>query len=170
MELDIDLLASIASGGLGSWRQDASGRATYVKSEDCEGEGGLGGERAQRHARWRRPTANAAARPPPTAHPPPRAPRALACLRDLQRFLRADDQEERPAFFAVHAKRLARSDLVPLVVTYPEDYGVVYSAREFGWFAGRRACVRACVRALGGGGAGHARKHGHQSRAPRCSA
>lgn len=52
------------------------------------------------------------------------------CLRDLQRFFRYDDPESRPAFFAVSKYNFARSDLVPLIVTYPEDYEVVYNARE----------------------------------------
>ena len=39
-ELDLELLASIASGGLGSWVQDAQGRSVYVKSDDCIGGGG----------------------------------------------------------------------------------------------------------------------------------
>ncbi len=38
MDLDLELLASIASGGLGSWVQDAGGRSLYVKSNDCIGE------------------------------------------------------------------------------------------------------------------------------------
>ena len=53
-----------------------------------------------------------------------------ACLKDLQAFFRDDDAEERPAFFAVGKYNFARSDLVPLVVTYPEDYDVVFNARE----------------------------------------
>ena len=36
--LDLDLLASIASGGLGQWGQDKSGKQAYVKSDDCLGE------------------------------------------------------------------------------------------------------------------------------------
>ena len=54
-----------------------------------------------------------------------------ACLKDIQGFFRNDDPEERPAFFAVHKYNLARSDLVPLIVTYPEDYDIVYNARKF---------------------------------------
>lgn len=53
------------------------------------------------------------------------------CLRDLQRFFRHDDPEARPGFFAVSKYNFARSDLVPLIVTYPEDYDVVYNAREY---------------------------------------
>lgn len=51
-----------------------------------------------------------------------------ACLKDLQGFFRYDDPEERPAFFAVSKYNFARSDLVPLIVTYPEDYDVIYNA------------------------------------------
>jgi hypothetical protein len=36
-ELDLELLASIASGGLGSWQEDAQGHTVYVKNEDCIG-------------------------------------------------------------------------------------------------------------------------------------
>ena len=43
-----------------------------------------------------------------------------------------DDWEQRPAFFAVSKYNLARSDLVPLIVTHPEDHELVYSARERG--------------------------------------
>ena len=36
MELDRDLLASIASGGLGHWYEDQQAQA-YVKDDDCVG-------------------------------------------------------------------------------------------------------------------------------------
>lgn len=51
----------------------------------------------------------------------------VACLKDLQGFFRFDDQVERPAFFAVSKYNFAKTDLVPLLVTYPEDYDVVYN-------------------------------------------
>lgn len=35
--LDLELLASIASGGLGQWVEGRDGRPVYVKSEDCIG-------------------------------------------------------------------------------------------------------------------------------------
>ena len=35
MDLDSDLLASIASGGLGHWYDDDAGGQTYVKDDDC---------------------------------------------------------------------------------------------------------------------------------------
>lgn len=35
LELDVDLLASIASGGLGSWIEDKQGNPTYLKHDDC---------------------------------------------------------------------------------------------------------------------------------------
>lgn len=73
-------------------------------------------------------------------------PSPAGCLRDLQRFFRYDDPEARPAFFAVSKYNFARSDLVPLIVTYPEDYEVVYNARESGWidahmFGGGSCCL-----------------------------
>eukprot|EP00887_Chlorella_sp_A99_P001979 scaffold18.g1979.t1 len=87
-DLDLDLLASIASGGLGKWDESQkSGKPVYVKSDDC-----------------------------------------VESLKDLQRFFRSDDPEDRPAFFAVSKYNFARSDLVPLIVTYPDDYDVVYNA------------------------------------------
>jgi hypothetical protein len=38
MELDTDLLASIASGGLGHWLPGAEGQQAYQKDDDCVGE------------------------------------------------------------------------------------------------------------------------------------
>ena len=35
--LDLDLLASIASGGLGHWVEDQNGKQRYVKDDDCVG-------------------------------------------------------------------------------------------------------------------------------------
>lgn len=46
--LDLDLLASIASGGLGQWVQDKSGKQAYVKSDDCLGEGAWWGSAGRR--------------------------------------------------------------------------------------------------------------------------
>lgn len=124
-DLDLDLLASIASGGLGRWVQDAAGRTVYVKSDDCIGAGACRGGRAgpppqAPTARRRSRPCTAAARStwPPPARPPP-----AACLRDLQRFLRDDEPEGRPAFFAASRYGFARSDLVPLIVTYPGAAG-----------------------------------------------
>lgn len=57
---------------------------------------------------------------------------AAGCLQDLQRFFRHDDPEARPAFFAVSKYNFARSDLVPLITSYPDDYDVVYNARAWG--------------------------------------
>jgi hypothetical protein len=37
MDLDLDLLASIASGGLGHWAEAEGGAQTYVKDDDCIG-------------------------------------------------------------------------------------------------------------------------------------
>ncbi len=117
--------------------EDATGRSVYLKSDDCIGE-----------AQAAQAALSGSAPQPPTALPPPACPPALpsctlpslpscpctpGCLRDLQRFFRYDDPEMRPAFFAVSKYNFARSDLVPLIVTYPEDYEVVYNARE--WLA-----------------------------------
>jgi hypothetical protein len=51
-------------------------------------------------------------------------------LKDLQRFLRKDDPDMRPVFFKLGGFHLAANDLVPLVVTYPNEHDVVYNARE----------------------------------------
>ena len=132
-DLDLELLASIASGGLGRWVQDAQGRSVYVKSEDCVGgwrrRGGRCSAAAQPPTARRPPCAR---RLPPARRSPLRLPccPSAGCLRDLQRFFRHDDPEARPAFFAVSKYNFARSDLVPLIVTYPEDYDIVYNARE----------------------------------------
>ena len=50
------------------------------------------------------------------------------CLKDLQRFLHRDDPVQRPAFFALGSFNLAKTDLVPLIVHYPDDADVVYNA------------------------------------------
>lgn len=42
-----------------------------------------------------------------------------------------DDTGDRPAFFAISQYNFARSDLVPLIVTYPEEYEIVYNARKY---------------------------------------
>ena len=145
MEEDLELLASIASGGLGRWVRDSQGRDVYARDTDCIGEGSMPAapvqsplcRRAATRTRARcalSPRARCALSPeactvrPPTRRPRP-APRA-ACLRDLQRMLRGDDPRERPIFFASGKLNLARTDLVPLIVTYPDDYDVVFNARE----------------------------------------
>ncbi|KAK9830387.1 hypothetical protein WJX72_011470 [[Myrmecia] bisecta] len=51
-----------------------------------------------------------------------------ACLRDLQRFLRQDDPQEREAFLALGKHNIAKTDLVPIIVTYPTDTELVYNA------------------------------------------
>lgn len=40
MEVDLDLLTSIASGGIGTWEKSSSAPAFYRKHEDCRGERG----------------------------------------------------------------------------------------------------------------------------------
>jgi hypothetical protein len=51
----------------------------------------------------------------------------VACLKDLQGFFRHDDPVERHAFFAIHKYNFAKTDLVPLLLTYPDDYDVIYN-------------------------------------------
>ncbi|KFM27204.1 Timeless-like protein [Auxenochlorella protothecoides] len=87
MEVDLDLLTSIASGGIGTWEKSSSAPAFYRKHEDCR-----------------------------------------ECLRDLQRMLRDDDPEERPAFFAASKFNFARTDLVPLITTHPDDEALLIQA------------------------------------------
>lgn len=52
----------------------------------------------------------------------------IPCLKDLQGFLKYDDPVERPAFFAVAKYNFTKTDIVPLLVTYPEEYELVYNA------------------------------------------
>ena len=51
-----------------------------------------------------------------------------ACLKDLQRFLRKDDPDTRAAFFKLGQFNVAKSDLVPIIVTYAHDTDLVYNA------------------------------------------
>ncbi len=53
-----------------------------------------------------------------------------ACLKDLQRFLRQDDRDRRPAFFKLAQLHVARTDLVPIVTANAHDTDLVYNARE----------------------------------------
>lgn len=111
--LDLDLLASIASGGLGHWIDGDNGIHQYLKDEDCLGTLLFSGYQLIVFH-----------------HQSIRYYSFAACLKDLQSFFRYDDSEERPAFFAVSHYNFARSDLVPLIVSYPDDYDVVYNARK----------------------------------------
>lgn len=52
-----------------------------------------------------------------------------ACLKDLQRCLRRDDPDTRDVFFKLGEFATAKSDLVPMIVTYPDDTDLVYNAR-----------------------------------------
>ena len=52
-----------------------------------------------------------------------------ACLKDLQRFLRQDDRNGRPAFFKLAQLHVARTDLVPIVMAYAHNVDLVYNAR-----------------------------------------
>jgi timeless len=112
--IDMDLLISVASG-LGSAVEDTvTGARSYKRTDDCVG--GFGCCRAKSqvlHAKslwFCFPHAD--------------------CLKDLQRFLRKDDPDMRPVFFKLGGFHLAANDLVPLVVTYPNEHDVVYNARE----------------------------------------
>ena len=126
--LDLELLASIASGGLGQWVEGQNGPA-YAKSEDCIGAPACGVAACQVEGRRGARLAGAGKAAPPS-HPssPGPAPPCCwpcvpggtlasnssrlgpaGCLKDLQRFFRADDPEERPAFFAVHKYNLVRA-------------------------------------------------------------
>lgn len=155
MQLDRDYVASIASGGLGKWVHDNNGALAYVKHEDC-----IGGSITLPHpflivccAQTACPDAVASLldeitpvegsmvaggnlQPPIHRSPTPLCASwthgSAGCLKDLQAMLRGDDEEERPAFFAISQFNLARSDLVPLITTYPDDHEVVYNAREWG--------------------------------------
>jgi hypothetical protein len=57
-------------------------------------------------------------------------PQRTACLKDLQRFLRRDDPNERPAFEKLGELQIMENDVIPLIVTHPADAGLVYQARE----------------------------------------
>ncbi|GAX82511.1 hypothetical protein CEUSTIGMA_g9938.t1 [Chlamydomonas eustigma] len=52
----------------------------------------------------------------------------LGCLKDLQRFMRHDDPDTRPVFFKLANFQTARSDLVPLILTYPDEREIVFNA------------------------------------------
>lgn len=56
-------------------------------------------------------------------------PAVAACLKDLQRLLR-QDTDTREAFQVLGQYNIAKSDLVPLIVTYPKDTDVIYNARK----------------------------------------
>lgn len=53
-----------------------------------------------------------------------------ACLKDLQRLLRQDESEGKEAFQVLGQYNIARSDLVPIIVTYPKETEIVYNARK----------------------------------------
>ena len=64
-----------------------------------------------------------------------------ACLKDLQRFLRQDNRGLRPAFMTLGQYCIARTDLVPLITTYPGAWDIVYNACECIHCNPRCACV-----------------------------
>lgn len=120
MEVDHGLLASIASGGLGKWEKDRTGRAYYRKHDDCLGTLWVISENVMPGLMHRSVCSDSRSM---KLAPSPRRnlPDTAGCLRDLQRMLREDDPEERPAFLAAARYNFARSDLVPLLTTYPDD-------------------------------------------------
>lgn len=50
------------------------------------------------------------------------------CLKDLQRFLRRDNTVKRPAFFTLSKSNISKSDLVPLLLAYPDNKDVVFNS------------------------------------------
>ena len=57
-----------------------------------------------------------------------RVPVCAACLKDLQRLLRQDESEGKEAFQVLGQYNIAKSDLVPIIVTYPKETEIVYNA------------------------------------------
>ena len=60
-----------------------------------------------------------------------------ACLKDLQRLLRQDESETREAFQVLSQYNIAKSDLVPIIVTYPKETDIVYNACKLQVFVAR---------------------------------
>lgn len=132
--MESNLLISVI-GGLGRWESLENGQQVYCKDDDC-----LGGPYAfnvpgllqystidiPTHILFLRRTVTLA-----SFH--------ADCLKDLQRFLRQDDQSTRDCFFTVGRYKSARNDLVPIITTYAGDTDLVYNARE-----ARRACGLEC--------------------------
>lgn len=52
----------------------------------------------------------------------------IACLKDIQRFLRNDDSQSRETFFTLGEFDIAKHHLMPLITTYPGDVDVVFNA------------------------------------------
>jgi hypothetical protein len=49
-------------------------------------------------------------------------------LKDLQRFLRRDETENRSAFFKLGELRIVENDIIPLITTYPTKLDLLYHA------------------------------------------
>jgi hypothetical protein len=62
-------------------------------------------------------------------------------IKDLARWLRRDDPDTRDVFFKLGEFDTARSDLVPIIVTHPDDADLVYNVRE--WLLDVRASTDA---------------------------
>jgi hypothetical protein len=152
---ELNLVVSLCSG-LGSHQVLDDGRRVYVKDSDCLGGSTCArGRRADPAARLARSAALEPALPSwlarwavapssklrallglrgrqgsgnrPTNVPSP----AAACLKDLQRCLRRDDPDTRDVFFKLGEFDTAKNDLVPIIVTYPDDTDLVYNARAW---------------------------------------
>ncbi|MEW5299072.1 MAG: hypothetical protein WDW36_002121 [Sanguina aurantia] len=52
----------------------------------------------------------------------------LACLKDLQAFLRHDSPDTRDAFFVLGGYNISRNDLVPILMGHPGDTELVFNA------------------------------------------
>lgn len=57
-------------------------------------------------------------------------PPTSACLKDLQRFLRRDKPDTRQAYRLLGPYNLVKTNLVPLINTYPNDQELLYNACE----------------------------------------
>ena len=120
MDMDGNLLLSVL-GGLGRVEVSDDGLETYVKDDDCVG-------RRLRHSLDLPPSVFCyclrlimhAADPFGTPGP--------ECLKDLQRFLRYDDDSTRDAFFVLGKAQTTRTHLIPLITRYAEDVDIVYNA------------------------------------------
>ena len=76
-----------------------------------------------------------------TTRPIPPPCQTADCLKDLQRFLRRDLPGTREVFHLLGQYNLVKTDLVPLIVTYPGDHDIVFNSR--GLFSPRH-CPSSC--------------------------
>lgn len=52
----------------------------------------------------------------------------LNCLKDLSRFLHRDDPDTRDVFFELCRKQVPTTHLIPILITYPDDRPLVFTA------------------------------------------